>query len=303
MSEPVLAILAAGMGSRYGGLKQIDVVGNNGESIIDFSIYDAYQAGFKKVILIIREEHEAAFEAALGHKVRNFMEVKYAYQKLDDLPGNLEVDKERTKPWGTTQALLTLKDLVGGPFMIINADDYYGKTSFKMMYDFLKNDVVDYHYGMVAYTLAKTLSKEGSVTRAICERDGEYLTQIKEIPEIILDGEIVKARQSDGPLQELAADLPTSMNYWGFNASVFPLMEKVFYDFLLEANKSNPLTSEHVIATAIGELLKDNLLQVKVLTSKEKWFGVTYQSDKENVTKQLANYKAEGIYPFDLWQK
>lgn len=302
MDKPVLAILAAGLGSRYGGLKQIDVVGNNGESIIDFSIYDAYQAGFRKVILIIRPEHEAVFEAALGHKIRRLMEVEYSFQTISDLSANFTADPKRVKPWGTTQALLTLKDKITGPFMIINADDYYGRNSFKQMYEFLTKEVQANHYGMVAYTLNKTLSLEGTVSRAICETKNNYLQRITEIKHIKAENDHVFYQAATGDWLPLAADLAVSMNYWGFTPAIFAQCEQVFYDFLQENIISDPLTAEHVIPTAVGTLLASGKIQVKLMTSTDQWFGVTYQSDKENVVAQLLAYKEQGLYPFDLWQ-
>lgn len=302
MDKPVLAILAAGLGSRYGGLKQIDVVGNNGESIIDFSIYDAYQAGFRKVILIIRPEHEAVFEAAIGHKIRRLMEVEYSFQNITALPTEFKVDPKRVKPWGTTQALLTLKDKIKGPFMIINADDYYGRNSFKQMYEFLSEEAQANYYGMVAYTLSKTLSLEGTVSRAVCETENDYLQKITEIKQIKAAGNQIIYQAATGKWLPLAADLAVSMNYWGFTPEIFPQCEQVFYDFLKDNITSDPLTAEHVIPTAVGTLLTAGKIQVKLMTSTDQWFGVTYQSDKENVVAQLLAYKEQGLYPFDLWQ-
>ena len=189
MEKPVLVILAAGMGSRYGGLKQIDTVGNNGESIIDFSIYDAKEAGFETVVLIIRSEHEKAFEEALGSKIRKHMNVIYAYQNMNDLPSGFEYPQGREKPWGTTHALLACRDILSGPFMIINADDYYGKRSFKIMFDYLSNQIRDDEYAMVGYVLENTVTHSGMVTRAVCENKDGYLSKIVERPKIgYIDG-------------------------------------------------------------------------------------------------------------------
>lgn len=303
MKEPVLTILAAGMGSRYGGLKQIDVVGNNGESMIDFSIYDAYQAGFKKVILIIKKEHETAFEQSLGHKLRRFMEVEYSYQELTDIPEGFVIDPNRVKPWGTTHALLTLKDKVDGPFMIINADDYYGKDSFKQMYKFLTTEVSDDNYGMVAYTLNNTLSDSGSVTRAICETDDGYLTKITEVKQIERKDGVIKFSNDDGKTWETVdGNLPSSMNYWGFTPRIFKQCEQIFTKFLTENLTKDPLKCEHVIPTAVGDIIAAKEGKVKVMTSKDRWFGVTYQADKPHVQEQFLKYKEAGLYPFDLWE-
>ncbi|MDD6466848.1 MAG: sugar phosphate nucleotidyltransferase [Erysipelotrichaceae bacterium] len=301
MRKPVLAILAAGMGSRYGGLKQMDTVGSNQESIIDFSIYDAKEAGFEKVVLIIRKEHEEAFEKALGSKVRQFMEVEYAFQDMNDLPEGYQLPEGRVKPWGTTHALLALRNQVTEPFMIINADDYYGKDSFKVMYDFLMNEVSDDNFGMVGYHLENTLTDNGTVTRAICEVEDGYLQKIVEIQKI--------RKASNGAEYEengewvAINDSLVSMNYWGFTPKIFELCETVFKDFLNREYENNPMKCEHVIPTAVGELLKANQIRVQMLTSNSKWFGVTYQEDKPLVVKNLQEYKDKGYYPFDLWKK
>ncbi len=298
MKDPVLVILAAGLGSRYGGLKQIDTVGNNGESIIDFSIYDAYQAGFKKVILIIREEHEELFEENIGSKVRPFMDVVYAYQDVCDLPEGFTCPENRSKPWGTTHALLCTKKHIDGPFMIINADDFYGKESYKIMYDFLKNEVKDNLFGMVGYQLTKTLSDSGAVTRAICKEDENgNLAYIKEYQKIIRkNGD---AYQVDNGQQIKLEDGVCSMNYWGFTPAVFPLMEDDFKDFLQE--NIDDRKSELVIPTSVANIVEHKKANVKVMSTTAEWFGVTYPQDKEEVQNKIAQYKEDDIYPFDLW--
>ena len=298
--KPVLAILAAGMGSRYGGLKQIDTVGSNGECIIDFSIYDAKEAGFEKVVLIIREEHQEAFEKALGSKVRQFMEVEYAFQDMNDLPEGYTMPNERMKPWGTTHALLALRKHIQEPFMIINADDYYGKDSFKIMYEFLSNpDNQD--FAMMGYRLENTLTDHGSVTRAICNVEEGYLQNIVEIQKI-RKTETGAEYEKDGEWLPLEPSL-VSMNYWGFRPEIFAMFEEVFKDFLDREYAKNPLKCEHVIPTAVGELLVKYGIKVKMLQSNSKWFGVTYQEDKPLVVENLQAYKDAGLYPFDLWKK
>ena len=299
MKKPVLVILAAGMGSRYGGLKQIDTVGSNNESIIDFSIYDAKKAGFEKVVLIIREEHKEAFEEALGKKVARFMEVEYAFQDMNVLPSGYTMPAERVKPWGTTHALLAIKKHVDGPFMIINADDYYGEDSFRVMYEFLNEQISDDNFGMVGYQLNNTITDSGSVTRAICEVEAGYLREIVEVQKIRKANDGAEYLDND-EWKPLANGL-VSMNYWGFTPRIFELCEKVFKDFLDREYEQNPLKCEHVIPTAVGELLKESKIQVQMLETASKWFGVTYQEDKPFVVKSLQEYKDEGIYPFDLW--
>lgn len=301
MEKPVLVILAAGMGSRYGGLKQIDTVGNNGESIIDFSIYDAKEAGFETVVLIIRSEHEKAFEEALGSKVRKHMNVIYAYQNMNDLPNGFEYPQGREKPWGTTHALLSCRDILSGPFMIINADDYYGKSSFKTMYDYLSNDIRDNEYAMVGYVLENTVTRSGMVTRAICEDENGYLKKITERPKIgYMDDQLMV--EVDGKMVEIDPKSQVSMNYWGFTPAVFPYFQFVFRRFLENELANNPLKCEHVLPTAVGEGLADNQFKVKMLASADRWFGVTYREDKPMVVESLAKMKAEGLYPADLWK-
>ena len=298
--KPVLAILAAGMGSRYGGLKQIDTVGSNGECVIDFSIYDAKEAGFEKVVLIIREEHYEAFENALGRKVRQFMEVEYAFQDMNDLPNGYTMPKDRVKPWGTTHALLALRNTIKEPFMIINADDYYGKDSFKIMYEFLSNPE-NTEYAMMGYKLENTLTEHGSVTRAICDVENCYLQKIVEIKKIRKTADGAEYEKNDEWLP-LSNSL-VSMNYWGFTPEVFSQFEEVFTNFLNKEYAENSLTCEHVIPTAVGELLEKYNVKVKMLESNSKWFGVTYKEDKPLVVENLQAYKDEGLYPFDLWEK
>ncbi len=254
MQKPVLVILAAGLGSRYGGLKQIDVVGNNGESIIDFSIYDAYQAGFRKVVLIIRPEHEALFDEHIANKIRPFMVVEYAYQDVRDLPEPFACPQERTKPWGTTHALLVTRPHIDGPFMVINADDFYGRESFEIMYNFLKNEVTDETFGMVGYQLTKTLTDNGTVTRGVCENVDGYLSKIVEVQKIIRKNDKPFFVDEDGSEHELEDGI-CSMNFWGFTPAVYPLMETVFEQFLAE--KIDVPKSEHVIPSAIGQLIDE----------------------------------------------
>lgn len=301
MKEPVLVILAAGMGSRYGGLKQIDTVGNNGESIIDFSIYDAIRAGFKKVVLIIRREHEAAFRSNLTDKIAKKIEVQFAFQDLADVPDGISVPSGREKPWGTTHALLACRKIVDAPFMICNADDFYGPSAFKTMYEFLKNEVSDSHYGMVGYMLENTLTENGTVTRGVCEQKDGKLCSIREIQKIRKGSE--GAEYLEG--QEWVKAQPNtlaSMNYWGFTPKIFAECEEIFSEFIGTAIKENPLKCEHVIPTAVGDLVKQGKIEVKVMSSGDRWFGVTYKEDKPEVMARIQAYKDEGLYPFDLWK-
>jgi len=303
MKDPVLVILAAGMGSRYGGLKQIDTVGNNGESIIDFSIYDAIQAGFKKVILIIRKEHETAFEEALGKKIRPFIEVEYCFQDMDDLPEGFERPEGREKPWGTTHALLSLKGMIDGPFMIINADDYYGRDSFKVIRDFLVDGVGDEDFSMVGFILENTLTDHGTVSRAVCNVEDGCLSEIVERTKIMKTSEGASYTEDDENWIPLPKGSLVSMNYWGFTPKVLDYCEGIFTKFLVDNLEGNPMKCEHVIPTAVSDIIRDTDVKVHMLESTSRWFGVTYQEDKPYVMEMLAKYKEDGLYPFDLWKK
>ena len=303
MNNPSLVILAAGMGSRYGGLKQIDTLGNNGESIIDFSIYDAIKAGFKKVYLIIRKEHTEAFESSLGHKIRPFIEVEYVYQDLSDLPEGFSVPEGREKPWGTTHAMWACRKQVKEPFMICNADDYYGVDAFKTMYEFLKNEVSDTNYSLIGYRLVNTLSDSGSVTRGVCDVENGKLVKVVERKEIKKDSGKVVTSENGTDWSELDPQGLVSMNFWGFTPKVFELAEKQFMAFLKRDLEGNPMKCEHVIPTMIGETLDKSLYTMNALTSENTWYGVTYKEDKPGVVETFKRLKDEQVYPFDLWAK
>ncbi len=303
MKQPSLVILAAGMGSRYGGLKQIDTVGNNGESIIDFTIFDAIEAGFKKVYLIIRKEHEPAFEKALVEKVRPFIEVEYIFQSMDDLPKPYTAPQDRIKPWGTTHALWACRHQVNEPFMICNADDYYGKDAFKSMVDFLSHHVQDDHYALVAYRLENTLSDSGAVTRGVCSVSNDQLKGIVERSKIMREGNHVIYLNDEDRWEIIDSNSLVSMNFWGFTPAIFKLAERQLNAFLARELEVNPLKCEHVIPTMIGETLDHNQYKMTTLASENTWFGVTYQEDKPYVVEQLKAYKDQGLYPFDLWKR
>jgi hypothetical protein len=302
MQEPSLVILAAGMGSRYGGLKQIDTVGSNGESIIDFSIYDAIQAGFKKVYLIIRREHEEAFRIALTNRIERFIKVEFVFQELADIPGRYDIPKDRVKPWGTTHALLACRNQVKEPFAIINADDYYGKDAFNKIYAFLVNEVSDDHYGMIAYRLLNTLTDAGTVTRGVCDVVDGNLNMVVERQKIAKDKGSAVYMEGSETWITLPDEALVSMNYWGFTPKIFADAQRRFTIFLDNSLETNPMKCEHVIPTMIGECLKEGSLSVKVMSSNDKWFGITYQEDKPDVVEMFELLKQEGKYPFDLWK-
>lgn len=303
MKNPTLVILAAGMGSRYGGLKQIDTVGDNGESIIDFSIYDAIAAGFKRLILIIKREHEDAFETQLVSKIRPFIQVDYAYQEMNHVPAGIMVPEGRVKPWGTVHALLAIEDVIGDdPFMVCNADDYYGKSSFVLMHHFLSEEVSDNHYGMVGYILKNTLTDHGSVTRGVCEIEDGYLKSVVEIQKIEKDGNHVRMEE-DGAWKFIDGNSLVSMNYWGFTRHILDQLKSMFKDYLDQHLASNPMKAEYVIPTAIGQLLERDEIKVKVYSSTDQWHGITYQEDKPLIVEKLKEYKQSNLYPRDLWKK
>lgn len=302
MKKPTLVILAAGMGSRYGGMKQIDGVGSHGEPIIEFSIYDAKEAGFGKVVLIIKREHEAAFRKALTDKIAPHMDVEFAYQDMNNIPSDVQVPEGRVKPWGTTHALLACKGIVNEPFAIINADDFYGKDAYKVMYRYLCDEVADNHYAMVGYPCVNTLTDNGTVTRGVCRTDENgNLSHIVEVKEIAReDGHAV---YKDGDQwKQLPDDTLVSMNFWGFTPAVFNDCEKIFDTFIHEAVRKDPMKCEHVIPTAIGQLIDEGKVTVKMLSSSDKWFGVTYQQDKPGVVAKIQAMKDAGIYPDVLWK-
>ena len=300
MKKPTLVILAAGMGTRYGGMKQIDGVGNHGEPIIEFSIYDAKEAGFEKVVLIIKREHEELFKSCLTDRVSKHMEVSFAYQDMLNIPEGIEVPEGREKPWGTTHALLACKGVVNEPFAIINADDFYGKDAYKKIYNFLTTEVEDDHYGMVGYVCNNTLTDNGTVTRGVCEQEDGYLSHIVEIQKIARkDGHAIY--EENGEWKDLPDDTLVSMNFWGFTPKIFDEVEGIFENFLKDAIKENPMKCEHVIPTAIGDLVRDKVCKVKMLSSEDQWFGVTYQEDKPLVVEKIQAMKDAGVYPDVLW--
>jgi NDP-sugar pyrophosphorylase family protein len=299
-SKLTLVILAAGMGSRFGGLKQIEPVGSNHESIIDFTIFDAIKAGFERLILIIKREHESLFETNLVHKIRPFIKVEYAYQDIDFLTSHV-LKPERVKPWGTTHALLSCKDLIDGPFMICNADDYYGPSAFKTMAQFLRHDVKPYAYAMVGYRLSNTTSEHGTVTRGVCTSNKGWLSHVEEIKDIRKSKHGHEYHHQDQwlPIDDQSL---VSMNFWGFDESIMSLAYDVFDAFLSTSAHSDPLKAEHVLPTMISQCLELEACKVKVLSSEDAWYGITYQEDREYVVEALAQLKEKGVYPFDLWK-
>ena len=306
MKEPALVIMAAGMGSRYGGLKQIDPVDEHGHIIMDFSIYDALRAGFKKVVFIIKNEIEKDFKETIGNRISKVIDVEYVYQELYKLPdAAYSVPEGRTKPWGTGHAILCCRDVLDQPFAVINADDYYGPEAFSMIYDALNTPADDdsHDYCMVGYILKNTLTENGAVSRGVCTVDENgYLENIEEKTKIIKKGEGAAFSEDGGETwQDISPELTVSMNLWGFRKSILSELDKSFRHFLDTEVAGNPMKSEYYLPTAVQELLKKNEATVRVLRSRDKWFGVTYKEDKEKVVKAISELKAKGVYPDKLW--
>lgn len=294
-----LVILAAGMGSRYGGLKQVDSFGLNGESIIEFSIYDAIRAGFNKLVLIIREEHEEIFEKNLVSKIRPYINVEYAYQSLDKVPSGVDIDENREKPLGTTHALMCAKDHIDGPFTVINADDFYGEQTYKVMADFLRNEVSDNKGSMIGFIVENTITDHGTVTRGVCVNEDGYLTDIVETDGIKREGD----RVVDGEGNTIKDDAVVSMNFWGFTPKVIEMLEDKFMNFTKTKLVDNPLKAEALLPTDVGQLIKDEVMNVEILNTPEKWIGVTYQDDKPMVIKYIQDLQTSGAYPEKLWEE
>lgn len=307
MKKTVLVVMAAGMGSRYGGLKQIDPVDKEGHIIMDFSIYDAVRAGFKKVVFIIKKENEADFKAAIGDRISKIIEVAYVFQDLNNLPEGYSIPEGRVKPWGTGHAILSCLDEVDGPFAVINADDYYGSHAFQMAYDFLsQNEEGDtYSYMMVGYKLENTLTDNGHVARGVCVTDEDgHLVKINERTHIEKREGGAAYTEDDGKTWvEIPEGSTVSMNMWGFSASILKELKDRFSKFLDENLESNPLKCEYFLPFVVDELLTEKKATVKVLKSMDKWYGVTYKEDKPVVVAAIQKLKDEGLYPQKLWEE
>ena len=300
--KPTLFVLAAGMGSRYGGLKQLDGLGPNGETIMDYSIYDAERGGFGKVVFVIRHTFETDFREKILKKYENVIPVEVVFQELDYLPTGFKVPENREKPWGTNHAVMMGKPVIHEPFAVINADDFYGRESFQVLSEYLtaledkQND-----YCMVGYRMGNTLSESGSVARGICEKDAnDYLTTVVERTYIIRDTDgIIKYKNEQGNLQITGENIPVSMNMWGFTPEYFNYSEEQFTDFLTK-NQNNP-KAEFYIPLVVNNLITSGKAKVKVLDTPSKWFGVTYAEDRPGVVAKLKELTAKGEYPKKLF--
>lgn len=306
MQKPVLVIMAAGMGSRYGGLKQIDPVGPNREVIIDYSLYDARRAGFETVIFIIKHEFEERFRAAIGNRISRYMNVKYAYQRLDDLPRGYSVPQGRVKPWGTAHAVLSARSLIDAPFAVINADDYYGPEAFQAIFDYLSThrDGETYSYAMVGYLLKNTTTKNGHVARGVCVTDetGNLISVTERTRIEEYSGGIHFSADDGKTWTDLDPDTLVSMNLWGFTRSFLAEAQARFTGFLDQTLAENPLKGEYFLPSVVSQLLSEGKAACKVLSSRDKWYGVTYQADKPEIISALAAKVEEGLYPSPLWQ-
>lgn len=304
--KPVLVIMAAGMGSRYGGLKQIDPIDEFGNIIIDFSIFDAKEAGFEKVLFIIKKSIEAEFKSHIGNRISKQIEVEYVYQELDKLPAGFSVPAGRVKPWGTAHAVLCCSQLIDGPFAVINADDYYGKEAFRMIYDQLmkSEDQERYQYTMIGYQLYNTLTENGHVARGVCSVDESgHLKDIHERTRIEKHGDVAEYTEDDGARwTRLEEDTIVSMNMWGFTKSIIGELEKRFSAFLKENLPVNPLKCEYFLPYVVDELLKAGKAEVTVRKSVDRWYGVTYKEDKAVVVNAIRELKDRGLYPRKLWE-
>ncbi|GET29599.1 sugar phosphate nucleotidyltransferase [Prolixibacter sp. SD074] len=300
MMKPTLVILAAGMGSRYGGLKQLDEVGPNGEAIIDYSLYDAIRAGFGKVVFVIREDFADEFKARFAPQLDGKIEVAYVYQALDKIPSGYDIHPERVKPWGTGHALLMAEPEVEAPMAVINADDFYGPQAYQEIASFLTSSTDENEYGMVGYQLDNTLSEFGSVSRGVCQTDSAgRLTEINERTKIQKEGNEI-AYYEDEKRFTLTGKEPVSMNFWGVKTSVFHYLKEGFREFLQK--KGNKLKSEFFVPFLINDKIVDGTVSVKVLTCDSPWFGVTYREDKPYVQDKLKKLIADKVYPENLWK-
>ncbi|MEI3265941.1 nucleotidyltransferase [Frisingicoccus sp.] len=305
MKDTTLVIMAAGIGSRFGGgIKQLEPMGPNGEIIMDYSIYDAKAAGFNKVVFILRKDIEADFREIIGQRIEKVIDVDYVFQSLDDLPAGYTAPADRKKPWGTGQAVLCCKGVVNEPFAVINADDYYGKEAFKKVHDYLVGEGTtdkEYDMCMAGFILKNTLSDNGAVTRGVCVVDeNEYLTAVVETGGIMMTPEGTIIHEENGSDMAITPEQHVSMNMWGFTPNFLNELETGFEAFLSEIPEGE-VKREYLLPTIVDKLIKSGKASVKVLETKDKWFGVTYKEDKESVVAAFKKLIADGVYPENLW--
>lgn len=297
--KPTLLILAAGMGSRYGGLKQMDELGPHGESIIDYSVYDAIQSGFEKVVFVIRESFAEAFKERFEPRLAGKIKTEYVYQELTDLPEGFSLPEGREKPWGTGHAILMAKDVIKEPFAIINADDFYGSEAYKQVFDFATQSTNENEYAMIGYSLNNTLSEHGTVSRGVCETDdSNNLVNIVERTKIGYEGDKIFYYE-DNSKTELTGQEAASMNFWAFKPNYFERLENAFREFLKE--RGQEMKSEFYFNAVVDQLIKKGEVSTKVIRTNAKWFGVTYKEDKPLAQQEINNLIRNGVYPEKLW--
>lgn len=297
-----LVIMAAGMGSRFGGLKQVEPVGPNGEFILDYSVYDAIKAGYEKIVFIIKEENYDLFRETVGKRIESKIKVEYVFQRITDVPEGVIIPETRVKPWGTSHAILTAKNVVNGPFAVINADDFYGFEPYKKLKEFMENNNDDNHYAMVGYNVKNTLSENGAAKRGICTKNNEnYLTSLVETSVERVESKIIATplEGEEKPFEVKEDDL-VSMNIWGFKPSLFNLLEDEMSLFFKE-NSDKLEKCEFLIPSSISKRINENKITVKVLDTNERWYGITYKEDKEDLVNAINKMIEEGKYPNNLW--
>ena len=302
MQQPALIIMAAGLGSRFGGLKQIEPVGDRGEIIMDYSLYDARRAGFRKVIFVVKKENEADLRAKVEPHIAGRMEAVFARQELEDLPEGFTVPEGRVKPWGTAHAVRSCRGMVNEPFAVINADDYYGPTAFAALYDFLTSDRPETENAMVGYRLRNTVTENGSVARGICEESDGYMTSITERTRVEKRGDGAAFTEDGENWTELPGSTLVSMNFWGFHRGMMDAFDARFEDFLRRDMPKNPLKAEYFLPAVADAEMREHGVRVRLLPCEETWYGVTYREDLPSVREALAALKRKGVYPPCLWE-
>ena len=302
MSTPTLVVMAAGMGSRYGGLKQLDAVGPHGQVILDYSVYDAYRAGFERVVFVIKSEIEAAFRERVGERIARKMDARYVFQTLEDLPAGYSAPEGRTKPWGTCHAVLAARGEIEGPFAVINADDRYGPEGFRGIYEHFKHASAG-EYCMAGYLLGNTLTENGSVARGVCETDSEgRLVSVTERTRIEKTASGARYTEDGGASwTDIALDSTVSMNLWGFTRDFMDEAWERFPAFLDRTLRENPLKGEYFLPGVVTQLLEEGRASVRVLRTRDRWYGVTYKEDRASVTAAFGRLTEEGVYPEELW--
>ena len=302
MQKPALVIMAAGIGSRFGGLKQIQPVDDQGHAIIDFSLFDARRAGFEKVVFIIKHAIEDDFKDAVGRRMEKYFDVRYVYQELDKLPEGYSVPDGRVKPWGTAHAVLCAADEVDGPFAVINSDDFYGKTAYSTVYDYLAENKGENEHAMVGYLLRNTVTENGYVSRGICRQENGFLTGVTERTHIEKRGSDAAYTEDGENYIPLSGGVTVSMNLWGFGRGIFDALSDGFPKFLDANLPVNPMKCEYFLPTVANAELAAGRCSVRMLACDETWYGVTYKEDLESVRSAIASMKASGIYPELLWE-